>query len=76
MSGTEKSTAGKTDSTTRQEFVLAPERQESFDVDKTTKPHPDDLKLDKHGLPLIPQPSDNEDDPLVRSTSVARKEHG
>lgn len=23
------------------------------------------LKLDKHGLPLVPQPSDHEDDPLV-----------
>lgn len=23
------------------------------------------LKLDKHGLPLVPQPSDNIDDPLV-----------
>jgi hypothetical protein len=25
-----------------------------------------DLKLDKHGLPLVPQPSDRKDDPLVR----------
>lgn len=23
------------------------------------------LKLDKHGLPLVPQPSDHKDDPLV-----------
>ena len=23
------------------------------------------LKLDKHGLPLVPQPSDHPDDPLV-----------
>ena len=23
------------------------------------------LKLDKHGLPMVPQPSDHEDDPLV-----------
>jgi hypothetical protein len=23
------------------------------------------LKLDKHGLPLIPQPTDRKDDPLV-----------
>ena len=75
MSDTEKTTAGKADSTTREEFVLAPERQESFDEDKTTKPHPDDVKLDKHGLPLVPQPSDNEDDPLVRSTRVPGNEH-
>lgn len=25
------------------------------------------LKLDKHGLPLVPQPTDNKDDPLVSS---------
>ena len=24
------------------------------------------LKLDKHGLPLVPQPSDHKDDPLVK----------
>lgn len=24
-----------------------------------------DLKLDAHGLPLVPQPSDHKDDPLV-----------
>lgn len=24
-----------------------------------------DLKLDEHGLPLVPQPSDHKDDPLV-----------
>lgn len=32
-------------------------------------PRPDDsslpLKRDKYGLPLIPQPSDHDDDPLV-----------
>ena len=25
------------------------------------------VKLDKHGFPLVPQPSDNKDDPLVSS---------
>ena len=25
-----------------------------------------ELKLDKHGLPLVPQPSDHKDDPLVK----------
>ena len=29
------------------------------------KPRP--LKLDKHGLPLVPQPTDHPDDPLVMS---------
>ena len=37
------------------------ERAESPDV----KPEPQNLKLDKHGYPLSPQPSDNKDDPLV-----------
>jgi hypothetical protein len=26
------------------------------------------LKLDSNGLPLVPQPSDHKDDPLVRSS--------
>ena len=28
------------------------------------------LKLDKHGLPLVPQPSDHKDDPLVYSSNA------
>lgn len=27
------------------------------------------VKLDKHGLPLVPQPTDNDDDPLVSQPS-------
>lgn len=27
-----------------------------------------DLKLDSSGLPLVPQPSDHKDDPLVRTS--------
>lgn len=27
-----------------------------------------DLKLDSNGLPLVPQPSDHKDDPLVRNS--------
>jgi hypothetical protein len=34
------------------------------------KPVVADLKLDEHGLPLVPQPSDHKDDPLVSSLSV------
>jgi hypothetical protein len=30
------------------------------------KPDAEDVKRDKHGFPLVPQPSDNSDDPLVR----------
>jgi hypothetical protein len=29
------------------------------------------LKLDKHGLPLVPQPTDHKDDPLVNSLSFS-----
>lgn len=38
-------------------------------------PERSDLKLDKHGLPLIPQPTDRKDDPLVceRLRSVSPK---
>jgi hypothetical protein len=55
----------KKDAATHEEAVLPSERQDSFNGDKATKPHPVEIKLDKHGLPLSPQPSDNEDDPLV-----------
>ena len=27
------------------------------------------LKLDRHGLPLVPQPTSHKDDPLVRTSS-------
>jgi hypothetical protein len=30
-----------------------------------------DLKLDEHGLPLVPQPSDHKDDPLVSRLSIS-----
>ena len=29
--------------------------------------HAENIKLDKHGYPLMPQPSDHKDDPLVSS---------
>ena len=32
------------------------------------KPPVSDIKLDSSGLPLVPQPSDHKDDPLVRSS--------
>ena len=32
-----------------------------------------DLKVDKHGLPLSPQPSDRRDDPLVRRHNHTHK---
>jgi hypothetical protein len=38
---------------------------ESADNVSQTKEVHTDMKLDAHGLPLIPQPSDNKDDPLV-----------
>lgn len=32
---------------------------------ESTKNHGEALRLDKHGLPLVPQPSIHKDDPLV-----------
>ena len=53
-----------------EEKILSSNPRDSYNDDKETKPHPDDTKLDKHGLPLVPQPSDNEDDPLVTSPEI------
>ena len=39
------------------------------DVSQTKGIHPD-LKLDAQGLPLVPQPSDQQDDPLVCRQNV------
>jgi hypothetical protein len=39
------------------------------DVGQTKEIRPG-MKLDAHGLPLIPQPSDHEDDPLVCRQNV------
>jgi hypothetical protein len=41
----------------------------SEDDSQTKHVHPD-LKLDEHGLPLVPQPSDHKDDPLVYYTNT------
>lgn len=38
--------------------------QGDHEAGKEALPH---IKLDKHGLPLLPQPSSHEDDPLVSS---------
>lgn len=37
---------------------------------KDSKEPVSDLKLDAHGLPLVPQPSDHKDDPLVRRIHI------
>lgn len=47
------------DSDTRENKGIMPERDENSD-----------LKLDRYGLPLVPQPTDRKDDPLV-SQSLA-----
>lgn len=39
------------------------------DIDENAKTSTPTLKLDKHGLPLVPQPSDHRDDPLVSRNS-------
>jgi hypothetical protein len=35
------------------------------DPQKLKEDDPSDLRLDKHGLPLVPQPTRHKDDPLV-----------
>ena len=45
------------------EFAKAPEAGQIEDLSHAKAKEPV-LKLDKHGLPLVPQPSDHEDDPL------------
>jgi hypothetical protein len=48
---------------------LRAEKSDSDAVkEKETQERP--LKLDAHGLPLAPQPSDRDDDPLVRLFDV------
>ena len=43
------------------------EEQRIEAMDEKTAAEPN-LKLDSNGLPLVPQPSDHKDDPLVRSS--------
>lgn len=43
--------------------------ESSEDASQTKEVDPD-MKLDAHGLPLIPQPSDHADDPLVCRQNV------
>lgn len=42
---------------------------------KDSKEPVSDLKLDKQGLPLVPQPSDHKDDPLVCCTRIVSYTH-
>lgn len=48
--------------------VLAHEK-ETLEINGNEKASTQALKLDKHGLPLVPQPSDHKDDPLVSRNS-------
>ena len=43
---------------------------ESAEDDTPTKNVLPDLKLDENGLPLVPQPSDHKDDPLVYHPNI------
>lgn len=40
------------------------------EVDDVKDPERSNLKLDARGVPLVPQPSDHKDDPLVRPYNV------
>lgn len=53
----------KADIAIHEESTLTP--TDGHHQENEIKPSADELKLDKHGLPLVPQPPDNEDDPLV-----------
>lgn len=46
---------------------------ESDENEKVTEPH---VKLDRRGLPLVPQPSDHKHDPLVRSNGQKQPQAG
>lgn len=46
------------------EFFFEKEEGQQDDHEAAKEALPD-IKLDKHGLPLLPQPSSHEDDPLV-----------
>jgi hypothetical protein len=48
--------------------VTMVENRDLNDPEKLKAENPN-LKLDKHGLPLVPQPTDHKDDPLVRTHS-------
>lgn len=52
------------------EFFFEKGQQEHRESVKESLP---DIKLDKHGLPLLPQPSNHEDDPLVSSDAIYNK---
>lgn len=52
------------------EFFFEKGKEEHRESVKESLP---DIKLDKHGLPLLPQPSSHEDDPLVSLCAIYRK---
>lgn len=51
------------------EFFFEKGQEEHRESVKESLP---DIKLDKHGLPLLPQPSSHEDDPLVSLYAIYR----
>lgn len=51
------------------EFFFEKGKEEHRESVKESLP---DIKLDKHGLPLLPQPSNHEDDPLVSLITIYR----
>lgn len=44
---------------------VLPDEKDIVDINENRETSTMTLKVDKHGLPLIPQPSDHKDDPLV-----------
>ena len=50
--------------------IAAPRLRRSHSSEKEIKHDTQSVKVDKHGYPLVPQPSDNQDGPLVNQKSV------
>lgn len=55
------------------EFFFEKGQEEHRESVKESLP---DIKLDKHGLPLLPQPSNHDDDPLVSLDTIHRRFSG
>ena len=55
----------KAEQGTHEENGLSQSVRRTYSSEKELKPGTQRPKVDKHGYPLVPQPSENEDDPLV-----------
>ena len=63
----------KAEQAAHQESIARPGMPRANSSEKELKVGVPNEKLDKHGYPLVPQPSDNIDDPLVNDTLRKRR---